>query len=121
MGVTFKVDHVTPRSAGSRRRGLAAGGEEAKLDHLFLCCLTCSRHKSTRPLAPDPATGKPARLFVPLRDAWQDHFEWQKGATLIAGLTPCGRATAAALQMNRPEMVELRRYWVAAGRHPPLP
>jgi hypothetical protein len=111
MGVTFEVDHITPRAKGGK----------TTLDNLCLCCPMCNRHKWMRTRAPDPQTGKLVSLFHPIRDAWQEHFEWQEGAALIAGRTPCGRTTAAALQMNRPVMIELRRYWAATGRHPPPP
>lgn len=37
----------------------------------------------------------------------------------IEGVTPIGRATVAALRMNRPLPVRARRVWVAAGMHPP--
>jgi hypothetical protein len=39
--------------------------------------------------------------------------------TEVIGLTSVGRATIKALQMNRPVIVQLRRYWVALGLHPP--
>ena len=105
MGVTFEIDHVVPRSAGGKTtRG-----------NLCLCCPTCNRHKAARLHALDPATGERSPLFHPVRDAWEDHFEWRDGATIIAGRTPAGRTTIVALQMNRPVMVELRRYWVATG------
>jgi hypothetical protein len=51
-----------------------------------------------------------------LAQTWDDHFIWSDdGATLI-GLTPAGRATIALLRMNRPVLVQMRRYWVALGR-----
>jgi hypothetical protein len=109
MGVTFEIDHITPRAA----RGKTA------LGNLCLCCPTCNRHKAARTGAPDPVSGERVPLFHPVRDDWEEHFEWRDRATRIAGRTAIGRATAEALQMNRPVMVELRRYWVATGRHPP--
>jgi hypothetical protein len=33
-------------------------------------------------------------------------------------MTPTGRATVEALQMNRPRMVRLRRLWLRMGKHP---
>jgi HNH endonuclease len=109
MGVTFEIDHVTPRGAG----GATA------LANLCLCCPTCNRHKASRTLSADPASGKMVPLFHPIREAWSAHFEWCDGATIIAGWTPTGRATVEALRINRPVMIELRRYWAATGRHPP--
>ena len=108
MGVTFEVDHITPRFAG----GATA------LENLCLCCPTCNRHKAARTHAPDPITGEMTVLFHPTRDAWEDHFEWREHASLVVGRTRIGRATVEALRMNRPQIVELRRYWTATGRHP---
>ncbi len=34
------------------------------------------------------------------------------------GLTPCGRATAAALGTNRPAIIAIRKLLAAAGRFP---
>lgn len=109
MGVTFEVDHIVPRSRGGK----------TALGNLCVCCPTCNRHKAARTHADDPATGVRASLFHPVRDVWEDHFEWSEGATVIAGRTAVGRTTVDVLLMNRPAMVELRRYWAATGVHPP--
>jgi hypothetical protein len=39
---------------------------------------------------------------------------------LIIGRTAIGRATVAALQINRTELLNLRRVLRAAGEHPPV-
>ena len=39
--------------------------------------------------------------------------------TIIIGLTPTGRATVEALQMNRRGLVNLRQALFALGKHPP--
>jgi hypothetical protein len=49
---------------------------------------------------------------------WTDHFTWSEAATEIAGLTAVGRATIAALRMNRPQLIRVRRMWVAMNEHP---
>lgn len=109
MGVTFEIDPITPRSAGGM----------STLENLCVCYPTCNRHKAARTQALDPVTGQIAPLFHPILDTWQEHFEWREAATFIAGRTAAGRTTVAALQMNRPMMIELRRYWAATDRHPP--
>jgi hypothetical protein len=38
---------------------------------------------------------------------------------MIEGLPPTGRATVAALVLNRPILVRARRIWNAVGWHPP--
>jgi hypothetical protein len=40
--------------------------------------------------------------------------------TRIVGLTPTGRATVSALQINRPGVVNMRRALFAIGLHPPI-
>jgi hypothetical protein len=38
---------------------------------------------------------------------------------MVVGLTPTGRATVAALELNRPTVLEIRAEEVFFGRHPP--
>jgi hypothetical protein len=59
------------------------------------------------------------RLFNPRRQRWLEHFTWTPEGDLVIGLTPTGRATIVALQLNRPTLVRARRLWVVAGWHPP--
>jgi hypothetical protein len=46
-----------------------------------------------------------------LRDRWSTHFAWSSDQQRILGSTPTGRATVAALRMNRPQLANLRRIW----------
>jgi hypothetical protein len=108
MGVTFEVDHIVPRLLGGKN----------SFDNLCLCCPSCNRHKSARTHAVDPTTGAETPLFHPTRDYWSEHFTWSEDGTQILGLTPTGRATTEALKINRSQMLELRRYWLANGNHP---
>ena len=48
-----------------------------------------------------------------------DHFSWSMDGTEVIGLTPCGRATIAALQLNHAELVAARWLWVQVGWWPP--
>jgi len=107
--VVFEIEHITPRARGGT----------TSLDNLCLACPTCNRYKADRTIAPDPATGREAPLFHPQRDEWKHHFAWSEDGTRIVALTPTGRATVAALRMNRPPLVRVRRMWVALGEHPP--
>lgn len=109
MGVTFEIDHIVPRSRGGK----------TTLGNLCLCCPTCNRHKAARTHASDPVTRESTPLFHPINDVWEAHFEWSEGATIIVGRTPVGRTTIDTLLINRPAIVELRRYWAATGLHPP--
>ncbi|QDV32994.1 HNH endonuclease [Tautonia plasticadhaerens] len=103
----FHVDHVVPR---------VAGGPTAP-DNLALACVSCSLRKGARRSAPDPETGEDVLLYSPRSQVWVDHFRWQ-GAVVVP-LTTTGRATVAALAMNRPMAVAIRREEAERGRHPP--
>ena len=107
--VIFEFEHILPRALGG----------ETILDNLCLACPTCNRFKADRTSAPDPATGEGVPLFHPQRHRWAEHFAWTEDGTRIVALTPTGRATVAALRMNRPQLVRIRRMWVAMGEHPP--
>ncbi len=109
MGVTFEIEHIIPRSAGG----------ETKADNLCLSCPTCNRHKAARLTVRDPESGEEVSLFHPHHQVWSDHFTWSADGARVIGLTTVGRATTAALRMNRPQIVLLRRYWAALGLHPP--
>lgn len=105
----FEADHIIPRSAGGER----------VFENLCLSCPTCNRYKADRTVAVDPETQKEVALFHPHRDVWTGHFSWNHDATEVVALTPIGRATVAALRMNRPQLIRVRRMWVAMGEHPP--
>jgi len=105
---TFEVDHIVPTSAGGA----------TILENLCLSCPTCNRRKSVRQSAPDSETDQRVPLFHPRQQDWATHFAWSEDAKRIVGLTPTGRATVEALQMNRPRMVRLRRLWLRMGKHP---
>lgn len=109
MGATFEVEHIIPRSAGGK----------TEADNLCLSCPTCNRHKAARLMAFDPQSSEEVPLYHPHHQVWSDHFVWSEDGFQIVGLTAVGRATVIALRMNRPQIVQLRRYWVALGLHPP--
>jgi hypothetical protein len=48
-----------------------------------------------------------------------DHFTWSNDFTIVIGLSATGRATIAALQLNRPGLVNLRRALYTIKEHPP--
>jgi hypothetical protein len=103
----FHVDHVVPVTVGGM----------TTLDNLALACDSCSLRKGARREAPDPTTGKDLPLFHPRRDVWSRHFRWD--GVRILGLSPTGRATVAALSMNRSLALAIRREETIRGRHPP--
>lgn len=106
IGQAMHVEHINPN-----------GGDG--LDNLCLSCPSCNLSKATATSAPDPETDEITPLFNPRTQAWSDHFEWIEKGTVVRGLTPTGRATAARFRMNLPRLVEARSIWVRAGVHPP--
>lgn len=64
------------------------------------------------------AIERAGNLFNPRRDNWQEHFAWTEDV-FLTGLTEIGRATIAALDLNRPLIVAIRREEMTLGRHPP--
>lgn len=107
-GAQMHVDHIIP---------LARGGASDE-SNLWLACAWCNSFKGDATHAVDPETDQSAPLFNPRLQRWSEHFAWTDDFTRIVGLTPTGRATAQALQMNNAFIVTARRYWVQAGWQP---
>ena len=103
----FHIDHVIPSAAG--------GGTLP--ENLALACVSCSLRKGARSEALDPLTREKANLFHPRQQRWADHFVWR--GCHLQGISPTGRATVAALRLNRTLMVEIRAEEAIHGRHPP--
>lgn len=104
---TFHVDHVIPRTAGGPTND----------DNLALACVSYSLRKWAKQTAADPQSGEDTPLFNPRMDVWSEHFRWD--GERVVPLTATGRATEAALAMNRPMIVAIRREEALRGRHPP--
>src|SRR5262245_9317297 len=109
VGAPMELDHVIPESLGGRT-------EE---ENLWLACSLCNDHKAGRIAALDPLSGEVVRLFNPRMQVWAEHFRWSEAGDRIIGLTPVGRATVVALNLNRPSLVKARQAWVSVGWHPP--
>jgi hypothetical protein len=105
----FEIEHVQPRSAGG----------PTTLANLAWACGGCNLFKAAKTNAIDPDSGQRVSLFHPREDVWAAHFEWSNDFSRIIGKTPSGRATIAALRMNRPSLVNLRMALLSIGKHPP--
>lgn len=105
---TFSLDHIIPRSQGGDR----------SLENLALTCQGCNNHKYNKTTSRDSITDQLVNLFHPRQQRWQDHFTWDEHFELLIGMTATGRVTVEALQLNRQELVNLRRLLYAAGEHP---
>lgn len=87
--------------------------------NLALACQGCNNHKHVKTEALDPVNKELVPLYHPREQRWRDHFAWDEECTRIVGLTPTGRATVEALQLNRGCLINLRRVLYAMGEHPP--
>jgi hypothetical protein len=106
----LEIEHLVPR---------AEGGSDDEIN-LWLSCPLCNRHKADRVCHIDPITQTRAPLFNPRTQKWSEHFYWTADGIRIAGKTPVGRATVAALHLDDdPDAIVVRSYWVLAGWHPP--
>jgi hypothetical protein len=107
QGATFHLEHVFPLCKGGR----------SDLGNLVLACPGCNLHKAARVTAPDPVTGEEVPLFHPLRQAWPEHFRFQ--GYQIEALSPVGRATVNALDLNHSRRQRIRKVEEAFGLYPP--
>jgi hypothetical protein len=89
------------------------------MDNLAWACGGCNLFKSSKIDGVDPDSGIRATFFHPRADEWDDHFAWSDDYTSLIGKTTSARATIAALQMNRPSLINLRVALLAIGKHPP--
>ena len=81
--------------------------------NLAYACALCNSFKGTDLSSIDPATGNIERLFNPRIDDWDSHFAVINAR--IVGRTPEARATVELLQLNRRELVQLRRLETRSG------
>ena len=94
---------------------MTMGGPTAA-SNLALACVSCSLRKGGKEAAIDPDTGLEFPIFNPRQDDWSEHFDWE--VVRLIGLTPIGRATIHALDLNRPLILSIRHEEAAVGRHP---
>lgn len=109
IGIQLHIEHIIPE---------AAGGVTDRVN-LWLACSECNNHNGSQVDATDPDSGERVPLFDPRTQHWADHFQWSEDGTHVIGVSPAGRATVIALDLNQPVMVIARRRWVVVGWHPP--
>jgi hypothetical protein len=110
----------TPRtrlrlSTSSRARAVEAIAPQTSPTRARAATATSTR----APKRSIPVSGERVPLYHPRRDAWRDHFAWSDDFSEILGLTSTGCATVACLDLNRVEVVNLRRLLKLAAQHPP--
>lgn len=104
------IEHLTPE---------AAGGPTTR-ENLWLACTRCNDFKGDRIEVADPVSGEIVALYNSRTQVWGEHFGWLPDGARIEGRTPTGRATVEALRLNNEFIITARRFWVEAGRWPPL-
>ena len=109
IGMPLEIDHLIPLSLGGT-------SEE---ENLWLACPQCNRYKAAQVEAVDPEIGQMVALFNPRAQRWQEHFAWQQSGLYVIGISPTGRASVYALQMNNAWIVRARQVWIVAGIPPP--
>jgi hypothetical protein len=109
LRLRFELEHVIPRKHG----GTNAFG------NLAYACPNCNRHKGTDLASIDRVTSRTrlVRLFNPRRHSWDYHFAFD--GPRVVGRTPIGRVTVNVLNMNDPDMVDVRAALIAEGVFPP--
>ena len=95
------------------------GCRETSLENLALACGGCNGYKYTKEEAIDPASYENVSIYHPRKDIWLEHFAWSEDALETIGITPTGRATIDALNLNRAGVKNIRRLLVMANLHPP--
>lgn len=105
----LEIEHIIPK---------AADGSDDE-SNLWLACRLCNSYKGAQTQAKDPITNRSVKLFNPRQQQWSRHFDWKDNGAYIIGITPTGRATVVALQLNNPYAVTVRQAWISAGWHPP--
>lgn len=106
---SFSIEHILP---------VAKGGQNT-LGNLAYACQGCNNTKYTNTENIDAVTGETISFFHPRKDNWKEHFKWSDNKLLIIPLTPKGRVTLNALNLNRKSVVNLRKVLILIDKHPP--
>lgn len=107
QGASFHLEHIRP----------VAKAGATTLENMALACPSCNLHKSNRLTAQDPESQLTVPLYHPRTHSWSEHFAWR--ATTVLGLTPIGRATIAALDLNHTRRLRVRDAEAKFGMFPP--
>lgn len=100
IGVTShgNIEHFYPKSLYPEKI--------SDIDNLLIACQICDMSKAAKfPLDSD---GNP-QLLNPRSDKFEEHIDLASDGTLH-GVTEKGRVTVDILKLNRPELIERRRY-----------
>jgi HNH endonuclease len=104
-GYQFHLEHIHPRS----RKG------SDSLSNIALACASCNLAKGDRIRGIDPVSGRKVNLYHPRKHVWNKHFRWLIDQGILLGITPAGRATVVALDLNSERRKEARWLWFETG------
>lgn len=105
MPIVLEVEHIVPLSQGGSN----------DITNLWVACSRCNKYKSDKIAGLDPETSQAVNLFNPRTQSWFEHFRLSKDGSVIEGLTPIGRATVIALDLNAQIHLQVRENWVRVG------
>ena len=105
----FEFDHIIPIADG--------GSNEFK--NIARSCGLCNGNKSDKTNGFDTITQKEYPLFHPRKHKWEEHFRWSDDFTKMIALSPIGRVTIEVLELNRPNLINIRKALLILKKHPP--
>jgi hypothetical protein len=105
----FEIEHILPSSRGGK----------SIEQNLAYACDGCNNIKSDKTASIDLVSGVEVPFFHPRQQNWNDHFAWSTNSLEICGVSPIGRVTVDALQLNRQPLQNLRWALFSIGVHPP--
>jgi len=85
--------------------------------NLAWTCFVCNRGKGSDIASVDGATGDIVRLYHPRTDTWEDHMELSIDGSVVAR-TAIGRVTVSLLNLNRSELLAIRKLLAISARKP---
>jgi hypothetical protein len=101
---SHQVDHINPpRHLGTD-----------DLNNLAWACFHCNNSKGTDIATVEAVLFKRVWLYQPRTQRWQQHFEMTPQGVIV-GKTLSGRGTVRLLDMNRIQIIDLRRSLLQAG------
>jgi len=103
------LDHIVPEVKGGK----------TEFTNLCFACRRCNEFKGSTTYLQDPVTEEIVPLFNPRQQKWSDHFTWDGQGIHLVGLSPVGRVTIIALNINNELIVDSRYRWASVGWHPP--
>ena len=99
----FQIDHIIAQKHG---------GPTIE-SNLAWSCYYCNSYKGPNLSGWLLESDQVVRLFHPRKDVWPDHFSWH--GALVLPKSDVGHATIDVLEMNRPDVVELRTWLLELG------